>query len=578
MRSLLTFFLFAATVPAQPWLYTGPVELRPWPGAPSSGKSAASTAGLFLGGGYPDVVIVRDQVPHLYASPGALNCLESTAIAGAPTACSAIATMCKDRAPSGRRRDQLLVSHLGGLSAWGPTGNGDMAWTLVDADPLWRNLDRLVVADVNADGLEDIVALSVANGLVMVRLGTSGGLGSGPSFDYLTGFTAALLDVTTTAWDAGPAREIAVATTAGLSILDYTLVTQTGVPGTSATKALLASVRRPTGELLVLGAMDSAGTWWLHGVDPLNPSSVALGRRDLVACVVGDANVDGSEDVMFSQRCNHRALLMVQAGAAVPFTMLAALEIPLVANSSALAPLNNAVPVFTDLDGDGDADLVHPVTSDQSIAVARAVGGSGASLSLVATDDPNMCGGLREAVVQQTPTRDLEVVLPFAVNGAFPPAATHIEVAVWLGGSNVLHDELRCEEAVSLQRLPSTARSVTLRINAAQEIGLDPFGMLLLQLRPIRVVTIGGAEVIERTYRGSNYVLASDEWEPNFTAMRALPQAVPQSEVPLLHELFGVEWGEDTNGGIGVGGVIGVDPPPPTNPPGGGGGTPTGPG
>lgn len=576
MRSLLTVFLFAATVPAQPWLYPGPVEPRPWPGALSSGKSTGSTAGQFLGGGYPDVVIVRDGVPHLYASPGALNCLESAAIAGAPSWCSAIATIVKDRAPSGRRRDQLLVSHSGGLSAWGPTGNGDMAWTLVDADPLWRSLDKLVVADVNADGLEDIVALSVTNGFVMVRLGTSGGLGSGPSFDHLAGFTAPL-DVTTTAWDVSPGREIAVATTAGLLILDHTLATETAVPGTAATEALLASVRRPSGELLVLAGMDGAGTWWLHGVDPLNPSSIALGSRDLVACAVGDANSDGSEDVMFSQRCNHRALLMVQAGVAVPFTMLAALEIPLIATSSALAPNNNAVPVFTDLDGDGDADLVHPVTSDQSVAVARAVGGAGASISLVALDNTNMCGGLREAVVQQTPARDLEVVLPFTVNGAFPPAATHIEVAVWLGGSNVVHDELRCEEAVSLQRLPSTASSVTLRINGAQEIGLDPFGMLLLQLRPIRVVTVGGAEVIEQTYRGSNYVLASDEWEPNLTAMRALPQAAPQSEVPLLHELFGLEWGGDTNGGIGVGGVIGVDPPPPTNPPGGGGGTPTGP-
>ena len=575
MRSLLTVLLFAATVPAQPWLYAGPVEPRPWPGAPSSGKSTGSTAGLFLGGGYPDVVVVRDGVPHLYASPGALNCLESAAIAGAPISSSAVATMFKDRAPSGRRRDQLLVSHAGGLSAWGTTGTGGMAWTLVDGSPLWRNLDKLVVADVNADGLEDIVALSIANGLVMVRLGTSGGLGSGPSFDYVAGFTA-VLDVTTIAWDASPAREVAVATTAGVVILDHTLVSQTAVPGTVATKALLASVRRPSGELLVLAAMDGAGAWWLHGVDPLNPSSMALGRRDLVACAVGDANLDGQDDVVFSQRCNHRALLMVQAGVAAPFAMLAALEIPLRANSSALAPSNHAVPVFTDLDGDGDADLVHPVTSNQSIAVARAVGGAGASISLVVVDDTNMSGGLREAVVQQTSARDLEVVLNFGVNGAFPAPATHIEVAVWLGGSNVLHDELRCEEAVSLQRIPSTARSVTLRINAAQEIGLDPFGMLLLQLRPIRVVNPGGVDVIERTYRGSNYVLASDEWEPNLTAMRALPQAVPQSEVPLLHELFGIPWGQDTNGGIGVGGVIGVDPPPPTNPP-GGGGTPTGP-
>lgn len=572
MRSLLPFFLFAATVPAQPWLYTGPVERRPWPGAISPGRSAGSTTGLFVGAGYPDVVILREKLPHLYGSPGALNCLESTAIAGAPTACSAIATMFYKRAPTGRRRDQLLVSHAGGLSAW-----RDMAWTLVDASPLWRHLDKLVIADVNADGFEDIVALSVANGQVMVRLGSVNGLGSGPSFDHLASFTA-LLDVTTTAWNVSPAREIAVATTAGVAILDHTLATQTVVPGTGATKALLASVRRPAGELLVLAAMNSNGTWWLHGVDPLNPSSIALGRRDLVACAVGDVNFDGGEDVVFSQRCNHRALLMMQAGDAAPFTMPAALEIPLVANSSALAPLNDAVPVFTDLDGDGDADLVHPVTSDQSIAVARAGGGSGASISLTATDETNMFGGLREAVVRQRPDVDLEVVLPFAVSGAFPPAATHIEVAVWLGGSDVLHSELRCEAAVSWQRLPSTARTVTLQINGAQEIALDPFGMLFLQLRPIRVVTVGGAEVIERTYRGSNYVLASDEYEPNLTAMRALPQAVPENEVPLLHELFGIEWGGDTNGGISVGGVIGVDPPPPTTPPAGGGGTPGGPG
>lgn len=579
MKKLLPALLLVTTAAAQPWLYAGPVEQRAWPGATApNGKATGSTVGHFLGAGYPDVVILRDAVPHLYASPGALNCLESTPIASAPTGCTAVATLFAKRATSGRRTDQLLVSHPGGLSAW-KNNSSAMTWLLLDARFEWSSVRKLVVADLNADGFEDLVAISSDGTRVMVRLGTVGGLGAGPSFEFLCVLPSPILDVTTTLWDAGSTREIAVATTAGLWILADDLHVVTSVPGTAATNAFVASVRRPGGELLILSAVDSAGTWWLHGIDPLNPSSVSLGNRDLVASAVGDANLDGIDDVVFSQRSSHRALLMLQLPGAVPFSMFAALEIPFL-DSTLPAPQNHAVPVFADLDGDGDADLVHPVTSSQSIVVVRSASGSGRAIGLVSVigDATNMWGGTREflALGQQQPFRDLQVNLALSTNAAFPAAATNIEVAVWRLQSDSLHSTLSSAAALSLTRLPRNAQSATLAIAHSTEIDLESSGELLVQLRPIRVVSVDGQSVIERTYPASTYILASDDWRPTLTAMRLLPQVIPNSEIALHHEFEAFIPGGDTNGGIGSGGTVGVEPPPPTLPP--GGGAPVGPG
>ncbi len=574
MRTLLPCVILVASVSAQSWLYSGPVEHRAWPGAAPEAKVTGSAAGLFMGAGYPDVVILRDGRPHLFASPGALNCLGSQPIALAPAGCTAIASMYLGRTSNGRRRDQLLVSHEAGLSAWSADAQGPK-WTLLDSSGTWSSLAKLVVADLDGDGNEDIVGVGSDAHTVQVRLGSASGFG----IEYATRFDDPILDVTTTRWDTDGTREIAVATVGGLWICQLDLGDPIDVPGTAATEAIVVSARRPGGEVLLLCATDATEVWHLHMIDPANPGSLVLGARGVVACVVGDVDRDGADDLMISQRCNHRALLLAQRPTNVfPFSMRDALEVPLIADSATPAPTNHVVPVFADLDGDGDADLVHAVQSARTVAVARSLFGGGPPIRLIESDAANMSGGTREAVIFETSRRDLRVSLDLERTPDFPTDATDIEVLFWMLGSEQGLPVLRCERMGSLQRIPRSATSATLLLPEWAETELLAFNMLVVQMRPIRVTAAAGVSSIAQTYRPSTFVLASDEPYPVpvLDLVRAWPSVLP-GELKLQHELADREWLGDTNGGIIGGGIIGVDPPPPPVPP-PGGGPPVGPG
>jgi len=591
----------AVAVPAaaQPNPYPGPVEQHVWHTAISGAATfSQTTSGLLTGAGYPDVVVLQAGVPHILGSPAALN--ELMPIPGAPSGCTSVAALFHELSQNGYRRDQLVVSTPTGLRRWARTASpqwADLASQLTGSG--WANLEQLLVADVDADGREDLVGLD-GGGTVRVCLGTATGFGT-----VYSRTLSDVLAVATTAWDTGSGREVAIATASGLVVYSHDLSSQVAaIAGTSCSSAILASPRAPGtagGEVLVLAAATTDGDWSLFNVTSTSPPPIALGTLDLVAAAVGDIDADGDDDVIFSKRSNHRATLFVQNQPTF-FTYYTSttMEVPLIGTfanwsaSAGAAPSNGASPVLVDFDGNGAADLLVPVESTKMLAVVRSPFGAPRAIELVSATSW-IDGELG----------DFRVELGLSTSN-WPATATHVEwVAWWMDlQSNELQPIYALEGVHDGGRVAYGTTSLTISLH---ESGLLLPAALLVQVRPIRIVTQGDATTVGPVWRPTTALLSTK------TIRYPDKQSEAASQAPYLASLTSAlgchqgSWeigrldgpsqlngtgnsagshedgapspgkgkdggvGPQTNGGVETGEIIIVEPPPPPDPPSGNG-------
>jgi hypothetical protein len=590
----------AAPASAQLTLYFGPIEHRNWHSTISgAAQFTGSTAGYFDRSGYPDVVVLSQQTPHILSSPGAVNALY--AIEQAPGGCTVVATSYQGLTPKGRREDKLLVSNGAGLYRWWRFAQWPTPQWQLELGTDWASLRQLVVADVNADGLDDLVAICADQRRIRVRLGAASGYGQ----EY-TALIGAIFSLATINWDADPAREIAVATASGLRIFDYDRVDRAPIAtinGTASSAAMLATLRNGNTEFLTMTA-NNGGVWSLYRVDSLNPASTTLGNLDLVACAVGDMNGDGDDDLLYSKRSSHRATAMFQfPGRQFLHAPGYAYEVPLIGSiatpndSIGPAPANNAVPALADFDADGDADIVHAVESTKRLAVVRAPFGAAAPLRVLPTRSDTRSNLDNEG-------NAFKLNLCLEQTSAFPSDATHIELICWrqtgvIGGSMVY-----CGGPGSVQyKVAPLGASTTFAFSLQEHESLFTVGYAYFAVA--RLVRQTGA-VITKTYQPLTFYFASNDFPeggfPYMTLDFVRSQAVLHNcttNESLIERLEGPgmfrggggqgahaadggkggkQFGISTSGGLNGGSTVTVTPPPPVGGGGGGGGGGVGPG
>lgn len=597
-RTLLLASCLAAAAAAQPIPYPGPVEQRDWHTALAGSAGFTQTvAGLLTGAGYPDAVILQNGTPSLLDSPAAVNSL--LAIPNAPGGCTAMTVLYHERAPSGYRRDQLVVSTPTGLSRWARTASPQ--WGSLPGAPTsgWSGMKQLLAADLDGNGYEDLIGVSGAGDAVRVAFNSAQGFTT--TGQALFSAPEVVHAVTTTRWTDDEVREIAVATSNGLRIYSFDLrSTMADVAGTASTQAILASPRSPstgTGEVLVLAA-ESSGTWNMFHVTSTNPVPIPLGNLDLVACAVGDVDADGDDDLVFSKRSNHRATLFAQVQPSL-FTTLPqdTMELPLIGtlatwgDSAGAAPANDAWPLLADFDGDGAADFLHPVETTKRVAIVRSPFGSPRSLEV------DLANSVLTGAVE-----DFQLHLGFTRTN-FPGAATHIECVVWDCSLGTEQDPgYALLYTLQSDRMEAGTSQVT--IGYGESILLTG-GALLVQLRPVRVELIDETEVVTRVWRPTTSLFAAKELivppsmvlVPWWTADHALGFTLGagcylgSGQIHHVGEISmssngggsidrararparaGKKGGDlqpSTNGGVNTGEIIIVEPPPPPDPPSG---------
>jgi hypothetical protein len=369
------------------------------------GSIGLAVAGRIAGSGYPDVVQVIDGVPHLLNTPALFGRFETipgpwSGVTGL-TVCNGGPTPC---------RQQVVIADAAGVHVFTYLDSGKSTTALPFGD--WAGARCLSGSNLDIDPYDDVAALSASGTLLLVLRGSPAGLGH-PKQVVLPGPADALACVP---WG-GAHRQVAMATGGSLLLFSPELTEPTEIAtSTEPNTVALLPVRADGGAWKLFWCTQGPGGIQLTTLDATSSTTVSFTGHDLVAGACGDFDGDGDDDVVLSQRNNHRALVLVHRGYGFSYYPSDVCEVPLVTgDSSQPAPANNAHPVVADLENDGDADLVHGLQS---------AGQSVAAFSFAFAPD-----GPRIQSVTLGEQGDLDLTL--ATTWQPPAGATHIDVLRW---------------------------------------------------------------------------------------------------------------------------------------------------
>ncbi|MCC6672011.1 MAG: VCBS repeat-containing protein [Planctomycetes bacterium] len=510
-------------------LFPSVPSAKSWPMEAGSGSATLAITGRIGGSGHADVVQVIGGVPYLFDTPG----LQAT-FTRLPGAWSGVTGLCvRDGGPSPTRQQVLISDDVGLRLCVYDASLGLLAVPL--PLPGVDGVSRMSAADVDGDGHQDLLCVHRDGRTIQLLHGAPGGFGEMESCTL-----AAMIDgLVSVPWPGGAnARAIAVVSGGSLRLYAGGLAGASQVLATSPapfTSTLLVVRTSPSTSALVwCSGSDSSNV--LHFVGPSGASSITFGGHDLVAGAAGDVDGDGDDDVVFSQRGSHRALLLMQRTTGFAYTLLDAAEIELTTpNSTPPAPANLATPVLADLDCDGDADLVHAVQSQAGVARAMS------PFLAPGNGRPVLAGG---RFLEQP---SLSLQLQLEAGWTPPPGTTHFEVIRWRmrrEGSSYVVDP---SHVPVRERFPANTTELTLGIGGLELVDLGEVYRVW-----IRAVVVAN-DLVQMAFPPEVGVLSGNNVvHPEL--MAAFPNR--EFEIPFEHSEDGGEIG---------GGYIGIGvPPPPT--------------
>jgi len=344
--------------------------------------------------------------------------------------------------------DAVAIVGAGGLErVWYDSALGAFASASIDANT-WAGAGLVRAADLDADGVSDLIGVASDRQSILVQLADS----SGTAFHAASGFVvqADVLDVRVLQWDTDGAPEVALLTDLGVEVRDLDgglldsfpaaipggAICVIGQAGEQQDRLAWITEYAPPALQYLLVLCASAGVTEI----------VDLGALDAFATVSADYDLDGDDDILISHRFSYELLWIEnertqQTPSGTSFYQAGDRKVFSV-DSQSSASQNEAWPVVADLDGDGDQDVAFASEGTSKLVVFR-----GEALDQDA---------LRASVESASYSVDflggdgvLDLVL--GAPSSIPAGATHLELRVWRQAySGALLDE----EPLEFQTLP----------------------------------------------------------------------------------------------------------------------------
>lgn len=383
-----------------------------------------SVAGNLTGTFYNDVVTLSGNQWVVFFTPG----LHHASKIG-PTPANDLAIL--KGAGSNPSRDGLLVcsDFCHGVELWlFDPQDLSLLPRIVVGSSLWHGAIRIHAVDADGDGFQDLVGLR-ANRLDLMILyadPSDGSLTTGT--ESVVSLGALTEEVVPIRWTPGSGSESAFALrgTSGIRVIDRFGGEHVAIGGVCAEEARFAVIEEPgsggKGLATGVGAVAGGNKNLFTMMDPIWDAPVSLSNVELVGFASGDKNSDGFEDLILSHRSSGDLMVFFnQRVNGLQNDAFNGAWVELIPVSTAQeAAESEAIPVMADLDGDGDADVCHPIQALNELHVGRTESRDHFALA------PRVSGGtFSESGTGVVLNLDLE----------FPPDASQdydaVEIVVW---------------------------------------------------------------------------------------------------------------------------------------------------
>ncbi len=484
-----------------------------------TGSMSLAVSGKLTGSGYADAAQVIGGLPYLFACPGLGGELSLL-----PGTWSGVTGMVARNSGAPVDRQQLLITDQYGLRLfYFDPMIGKTTIPLPIAG--WNNAYSLCSFDLNGDGAEDLIGIQAGG----TQLRVTWGLGVGAGETEMLELPGVAQRCAAVQWGQSRCVFVAVGSSLFQVLEDLGEVTEVTVSQHSSTVALLP-VRTDVGWGLVWCTSGPAGNSF-HWLTPGSEENFTFSGHDLIAGAAGDIDADGDDDIVFSKRDEHAALLFLHDSGESSYENAQRILLP----GSGVPPVNEVVPLLIDVDGDRDADLVHGVQSQSVIVLGRALD----------NDPGETCPRLLDGL--HLGETEYDRVLTFTLDTMNVPVdATDIEIIVWRVFKNG-EGQYQVVEPVQSWRLDSPNEPFA----QIQMAGFDRTGFYLLWMRGVRI----DSGVVVDAYAPAAGIFTGnqsgwDQIEVDFPT--------PPADYVLFHD--------ELDGGERAGGYIEILLPPPISP------------
>ena len=393
-------------------------------GIPQAAVFGTVQAGLINEDSQADVVYLRDGVPHVALNPATWD-----AIIQIPTFASDIAILASDREPQGDERyqeDYVLTVGAIGLTRWERrTRHDNFLWKELGDEGLWRDATLVGAANLDGEQGEDIFGLDAEGNRLLILLAD----GNEYAEEVIIDLPHPAFEALAVELDGVAPSEIAVLGTAGLTILgiDGTVWASYG-DQSGGVAAVVGNDSQPTDRIVWI-ARDADNTTDVLCVvsrDGIVRDGLSLGNRGIVSAVAADLDDDGDDDLVLNQRAAYELILLKNEAGVL--NLEEGTTQVLRFGPEGLALQNRTAPAIADLDNDGDADLLIPTQSDETIRMLL-------SSRVTEADQRPMLDG--PVYFDYVPASDDDEVdtgflrMQLYDGGQVPVDATHVEIVLF---------------------------------------------------------------------------------------------------------------------------------------------------
>ncbi len=337
-------------------------------GTPAGVPFEKSASGFFNSDLLPDMVVLRDGLPHLFFSPGIFE-----AVIQHPDQANDVTTLVGQAGEP----DEFLT--VGPMGLRGFRRNGEYSWVerLIEAGP-WQDA-RLVKTGEFDIRSTDMIGID-ETGTKLLVLSNPGSIFEEQFVIDLPGAETGI-DILAYNRDLDDPDEIAVLTQEGsLFLYDHDeFGDDEAIPGTTLTRSIdygilvAFGVEESTTEALGVISREEGRPDQLTTVRDTTPDAnpVDLGMLSVVGAVAGDVDNDGDQDLVLSHESDWSLAVFLNSRAN---QILAGNRAEISMNVPGPATGNRAWPILMDMDGDSDLDGLFPIfeTGDLFVHTNRA--------------------------------------------------------------------------------------------------------------------------------------------------------------------------------------------------------------